>query len=387
MKMVRITSVPFVTSQHRSNTWANAWEDSSGAVTSRVFGPLVVNDEGDGTRYVPPDIVTSRVARLATLNTWKNVEPCSSQSLVTVAEAHKSWDTIAKRASQLASIVSAVRKGDANTLNRIAGRASTRYPSRVVLWDSERDLPITSRRGNTVARYFHRRTVPRGTNPMNKPEKLWLEYRYGWMPLVYDIVDTLKAIHADDMRASGPNTVKTARGKADTTYNRSTALTSNVGGITSLGVRSETHEYSIRGYILYRDLLGGVFRRLNDFGLFDVPRAAWELVPLSFVVDWFVPVGDYLAAIQPKYGVEVILSGHTLDHKVAVSQTCTVYQSNSTNLNWQPLSPIGAADKATIERKERFPYLGSLAFVPPLTFQMNVKRLADAAALIKSMRS
>jgi hypothetical protein len=37
----------------------------------------------------------------------------------------------------------------------------------------------------------------------------------------------------------------------------------------------------------------------------DVPATLWEIVPYSFVVDWFVNVGDWLQAITPVPGITV----------------------------------------------------------------------------------
>lgn len=390
MTSVKVTSTPFISSVHRVKTTTPnaAWEDDSGALVSAVFGSLVNGNESDGTRYSTTTVFTDRLARLATINTWANVQASSSQSLVTLAEGHKTWDTIAKRAKQLASVVSAVRKGDVKTLNGMFGKPrKTNYPSKTVVWHSDVDLPITARSsGRTVGRYFHRNMRPTRVNEMNKVERLWLEYRYGWCPIVYDIIDTLKAIHAEDLASDlTQRPFKTAHGKANGVENTSTALISSVGGIQSDGVRTVAHELEIRGYILYRDLIGGWFSRLNDFGLFDVPRAIWELVPLSFVVDWFVPVGNFLAALQPKVGVEILAMGHTTYRKISVRQWCTVYHSNTTTLAWPPLAPLGAADEAVIEVRDRKTSLGTPS-IPPLALSLNVKRMFDAAALFKSMR-
>jgi hypothetical protein len=37
----------------------------------------------------------------------------------------------------------------------------------------------------------------------------------------------------------------------------------------------------------------------------DIPVTVWELVPWSFVVDWFVNVGDWIQAVTPNPSVTV----------------------------------------------------------------------------------
>lgn len=42
---------------------------------------------------------------------------------------------------------------------------------------------------------------------------------------------------------------------------------------------------------------------LDRYGVLDPLAIAWELVPLSFVVDWFVPIGNFLDSLQRPFGL------------------------------------------------------------------------------------
>lgn len=44
---------------------------------------------------------------------------------------------------------------------------------------------------------------------------------------------------------------------------------------------------------------------LNDLGLVNPASIAWELVPFSFVVDWFYPVGSYLNSMSDLLGYKI----------------------------------------------------------------------------------
>lgn len=44
---------------------------------------------------------------------------------------------------------------------------------------------------------------------------------------------------------------------------------------------------------------------ISQFGLANPLAIAWELVPFSFVLDWFVNVGDYLSSLTDFVGVEL----------------------------------------------------------------------------------
>jgi len=45
---------------------------------------------------------------------------------------------------------------------------------------------------------------------------------------------------------------------------------------------------------------------LSQMGLLNPAEVAWELTPWSFVVDWFVPVGNVLEALTARVGVTFI---------------------------------------------------------------------------------
>lgn len=45
---------------------------------------------------------------------------------------------------------------------------------------------------------------------------------------------------------------------------------------------------------------------LESFGFTDFAANAWELVPYSFVVDWFLPVGNWLSGFKPVTGLNFV---------------------------------------------------------------------------------
>lgn len=383
-----ITSTPLISSVNRTVPGSNAWENDQGAWQSAAFGRLVVGDENDPSLYPYDSLKVDRLSRLATINTWKNVQPPQSQALVSWAEKSKTWETLYRRAKQLADIVQSVRKGDIKRLeDLLPGKRTKNYPRRVVMWDSFSDVPLTDRRGKPVSRYGHKFKREFDPKTASSAAKLWLEYRYGWSPIVYDMVDMLKATYAEDLRLSRQaRPFLTAHGQAKDKWEDSMPLSVVLGNIGILGTRKVNYELEVRGYILYRDDAVSLFRRLNDFGIFDAPRAIWELAPLSFVVDWFVPVGDFLGAIQPKVGVEIIASGNVARYRTLIEQSGYQYGTpDYPSQGWSPVFPLGAPDKASIELMVRNIGLG-FPLIPPLNVNLTFKRLIDAAALISGMR-
>lgn len=372
---------PYQATDYRRTFSNGGWESMTGPTVSWIFGKTRATSLGSAAK--------DAVNRLATLQCWGNVEPAKSQSLVTAFEAHKSWDTIYSRAKSLALVVKYCRSGNTAALSRMFGGASTRrpVPKRFLIWDHD-GKPLLSKRGRLQNRYAASLRTTSDSRYLDKASKLWLEYRYGWAPMVYDIVDQLKAVSAPEFRTHlTRDTLRTARGKASRKDETITPITAIAGGLTYTGETRSEVTYVTRTYIHYKSTVAGSFlERLNDFGLFSIPEATWELVPFSFIVDWFVPVGDWLKALTPKIGVEIIAQGFTTEHNSVTETVLTGFPSPTVGeVTFSPAAPIGSRDRVTQRVKDRQTYLGIPAY-PPIDVKLNVKRMADAVALLKGLR-
>lgn len=126
----------------------------------------------------------------------------------------------------------------------------------------------------------------------------WLEYSFGWVPLVSDCKSIAEALGhlVDDRRRS---TVR-GHGSQETELSAFTTLT-NFGHIygfdtTNTKVKSDV---TIRGG-LSSELRApsGSIERLTEVCGFDLSEWAptlWEVIPYSFVVDYFTNVGDIIS--------------------------------------------------------------------------------------------
>lgn len=65
---------------------------------------------------------------------------------------------------------------------------------------------------------------------------------------------------------------------------------------------NQTNEYSVRGKVRYRARAADLPGR---FGLLNPLSVAWELMPLSFVADWFLPIGSYLSGFDANLRFDV----------------------------------------------------------------------------------
>jgi hypothetical protein len=123
------------------------------------------------------------------------------------------------------------------------------------------------------------------------PEELWLWFRYFLMPAMMDAEDIARAVKG------------TARIDRVQDGDRSDGFQEMSGTSYYTGTLCTTYACEWRSKYKYG--LGGaidIYSR-NDpshwgFQNWDVLRATWERIPWSFVADWFVNFGDWLASLR-----------------------------------------------------------------------------------------
>lgn len=360
----------------------------SGDGVGFLFGALVPTPKSLSFGSFPDLLNSDRLKQLAIIGCLSKINPAQSQTLVTAAEAHKSVDMILSRAKKLADTMRACRAGNlAKLKDMYPGKQTKRYPKRVVLWDDS-GRPITRKNGKVVSKYSHTVLPPSG--PKDSVDKLWLEFRYGWSPLIHDIVDQLKAINAQLLRDDLTKLpfIRVVKRESGSSSSVTPLLRPNFAGGDWRGTQTLTHKVEVKAYAKYTvKNESGIMNRLNDFGAFDVPLLLWEVVPFSFVVDWFVPIGDWLSAISPKVGVEVIESGVSMMTSKEVTRVLDGYTPSLTGAGSWPSAPfpLGTSDSFLTVSKTRTIGLPTPWFPTP-DVKLNLKRLVDAVALLKSVR-
>lgn len=202
------------------------------------------------------------------------------------------------------------------------------------------------------------RILKGGKQPASKDAaKLRLEFAYGWAPLVSDIY-TL----ADKEFPPDPEVSIRARSSTPIYVNKSKLMGSytveeNVSGTirASAGVVA----------IMYSPAVASA----NALGLVNPALVAWELVPFSFVVDWFLPIGNYIDGLTA-------FSGYHIKQKY-VSSSSEIYSTVNTSLG-------GAVTRKvkTINRSISPSFTPSLRFKNPLS----TSHVLNSLALIRALR-
>lgn len=290
-----------------------------------------------------------QLSLLAAVQARNNISKIHVQSLVSLVELPKTISLIGDSARTLTGIIRGVKTGNSQMVLNAIGGSSPKGPKQPVLQS------LSNR---------------------------WLQYRYGWIPVVMEVQGALKALEKNRVLPQRA----TARGKQESNRRQNSTgsyLTTDAG--TELYTFDLHEKMTVRAYCLYQADLK--YQSARDFGVTELPLAIWELVPFSFVIDWFVQIGDWIEALTPKVGIDIKAEGVTKMRLRSCTRTFTSWTSNANGLDYdmQLNTPVGAIDSIEIFEKSRVPGLDILFSFPPINVKLNVKRTLDAIALLKAL--
>ncbi len=171
---------------------------------------------------------------------------------------------------------------------------------------------------------------------LGKGSNAWLQYNYGWAPLFGDISTVVGAASSfshqyEEYRNGSGGWRKKSLGK---TFN---VADGNVGPASDrlTWSSSELYKVSLEYKILPAAATGYVLSYPNflakkmGLSLDHLASAAWELVPYSFVADWFLPVGDLLRQTRGlPSNIEFRKVSHHHTHRLKAEQNAQPIQGS-----------------------------------------------------------
>jgi len=193
----------------------------------------------------------------------------------------------------------------------------------------------------------------------------WAEGRYGWRPLLFDLQDLQKAVE----RFNSTNDFFRARSEQKRSWTDiHTQDGGHSGALSWTYVRKRKWEVSYRGF---------AFTNVKppSFG-FNPVKTAWELLPWSFVIDWFINIGLWIDVISASYLDAPYSSG------LGTSVKCTII---TTIEGAQPVSPMTSGSctgtvVAECSQIRRDPWTPSL--LPQLNVRLDGYKVTDLLSFL-----
>lgn len=166
---------------------------------------------------------------------------------------------------------------------------------------------------------------------------IWLEAQYGWIPLLSDVYAGVDEFYK---RVESGYAIR-AKGAGSDLVNDEVKLDGDVGMFVSRDVTSRRY---FAKYIVEYEVDHTNLANMDDWGLTNPLLLAWELLPYSFVVDWFLPVGAWLAQVGYSLGLHF---RRGMRSGVVRAQTHRVYTAAPGGSYWSTYEASGSDDFST----------------------------------------
>lgn len=168
------------------------------------------------------------------------------------------------------------------------------------------DSVTALRRGNLIgagralgvsvsARRHRKHKVRHAKNPADATANGWLELQYGWKPLLQDIYGSAEMIDQKIRRS------------VRTRLSTSKSIVKN--GFDIVDDRAWSHarsrwtsKFTMKN-VVYYSTPSATLQTLVQCGVTNPALIVWELTPWSFVVDWLLPIGNYLSSLDATDGL------------------------------------------------------------------------------------
>lgn len=221
--------------------------------------------------YLTPSTrLQNRVASKAYERLVDKLRDGNSASLgASIAEGRSAFEMIATRAIMLRKAYVAVRRGHIQKAARLLGiPPDTKY----------------------IPKQARSRRTPGKVSKKHYASAHWLELHFGWTPLLGDISDAVDVLTSPNF---GSRKIVASASSVFTKNHSEGAWGANSKSSGRFGVRFE-------GDVRISNPNAFLASQL---GLVNPAAIAWELVPFSFVVDWFSNVGQILDSYSDFVGV------------------------------------------------------------------------------------
>lgn len=217
-----------------------------------------------------------------------------------------------------------------------------------------------------------RRSFVKGFISPRTAAKRWLHVRYGLRPIMYEMQGYISAA-----QKIGARRYTTAFGFSEDSPAPVTSK-GDYGGpeFDYTIVRTKTLHVSVRAGVVI-EVRGDGTHELGDlFGLTTPFSTAWELVPYSFVIDWFFNTSKYIAAWSPKYTSAVKGSFATVRRQSRDSIVIPRYEAKKGGEDIE----LGCSYNQSVTDVTRYAN-PSLPAVPSLNVRLSTAKVTDILAL------
>lgn len=135
----------------------------------------------------------------------------------------------------------------------------------------------------------------------------WLELQYGWLPLMSDIEGLCSTLQKPTRHHKEYITIRSRK-----SIQESASSDTPNGVFVDYTVGSCSYTVTVQVKMRNNSIF---LATASEVGLTNPLLVAWELVPFSFVVDWALPIGNFLSQFDSALGWEFMFGSVTTYYK------------------------------------------------------------------------
>lgn len=229
------------------------------------------------------------------------------------------------------------------------------------------------------------RKLLKGTNPADAFSDFWLEFRYAFRPLVFEMQQAVAALE----KAVERELRHTARGFQRETVTDVHESTHDYWIATQNRRTVSTIDSNYRAGVLYAIKVD--IDEINAVWGLDQPiETIWELTPFSFIIDWFFNIGDVISSWSVSSSLEARASWIVEHHRFGISTSqITLKAENSeaaknANLTFDVETPGSRVTECHVTRRLPSP---ERPFTPHLNINLDAGKLLDLATIGRKLFS
>lgn len=216
----------------------------------------------------------------------------------------------------------------------------------------------------------------------------WLALQYGWKPLLQDVHGAAELLAKINLHGENPNTIyAVASGRSFRKFKDRKAEVSNPGSnVRGYSQTIKTMDASIAYlYKVRYSRSSPTLKSLASVGITNPALLAWELVPYSFVVDWFLPIGNWLSGLDAAAGLTFQngFRSRLCKYQATVNETVSLSYvdrpSSYTSSDYEARYETVTMDRSLLGN---FPSAPAPRFKNPLS----MSHLASAISLLKQFK-
>lgn len=346
------------------------WSGSSGQMTSGSSGSTTYSATSSAGGWAP-DLLSSLCPTITSGigNPGKLNSPATTPVAMSNEAATKALLKLADNKANLGESLATFRQ----TVNLIRNPAGALLGSLKSAWSDRSLRPYLSR----SIRSLRKEGIPKRISDK------YLEYVYGWLPLMSDIHGIVELAKQQGVRPL----LLEGRGSSSQQGQHGTSTYNNFSSKCITTVDSVSCKGTVRCNIWGRiDPNAAGLRALNQLGLLNPVSLAWDLVPWSFVVDWFVPIGNVLQALTAPAGL-IFVDG-TISAKWTMNGSFTnrFYLWDVANTKGSPATGLVEHRSWRRDTLNNWPMPGFYLSADPFAGDRSIKALALAISNLRNLR-